>query len=131
MLTKILCIYRANTIKKFSILRFSNISETFLKQNLKIRFVKYLQKNKKEIIDMSKIQETNEKIADRVVEGYKKIESGVVSGYKKVERGFVSGFEKVSDKCIDTLFAKPGESVEDAKKRLSGNAEKDIKKTNN
>lgn len=58
---------------------------------------------------MSKIVEANEKIAEKVVEGYKKIETGVVEG-----------FEKVSDKCVEKLFAKEGESVEDAKKRLSG-----------
>ena len=69
---------------------------------------------------MSKIAQTNEKIAKNVVEGYKKIETGVVEGYKKIETGVVNGFEKVSDQCIQTLFAKEGESVEDAKKRLSG-----------
>ena len=58
---------------------------------------------------MSKIADTNEKIAEKVVEGYKKIETGVVEG-----------FNKVSDRCIEVLFAKEGESVEDAKKRLSG-----------
>ena len=69
---------------------------------------------------MSKILETNEKIAEKVVEGYKKIEDGVVEGYKKIECGVVDGFNKVSDKCVEVLFAKEGESVEDAKKRLSG-----------
>ena len=62
---------------------------------------------------MSKIAQTNEKIAEKVVEGYKKIENGVVEG-----------FEKVTDKCVEVLFAKDGESVEDAKKRLSDNAKK-------
>lgn len=69
---------------------------------------------------MSKIAETNEKIAEKVVEGYKKIENGVVESYKKIETGVVDGFNKVSDKCIEKMFAKEGESVEDAKKRLSG-----------
>lgn len=69
---------------------------------------------------MSKIAETNEKIAEKVVEGYKKIETGVVEGYKKIETGVVDGFNKASDKCVEVLFAKEGESVEDAKKRLSG-----------
>ena len=69
---------------------------------------------------MSKIAETNEKIAEKVVEGYKKIETGVVEGYKKIETGVVEGFNKVSDKCVEVLFAKEGESVEDAKKRLNG-----------
>lgn len=73
----------------------------------------------KEIGSMSKFVETNEKIAEAVVEGYKKIEDGVVSGYKKMEQGAVDGFTKVTDKCVEKLFAKEGESVEDAKKRLS------------
>ena len=68
---------------------------------------------------MSKIAETNEKIAEKIVDGYKKIENGVVEGYKKIETGVVDGFNKVSDKCIEKMFAKEGESVEDAKKRLS------------
>ena len=69
---------------------------------------------------MSKLAETNEKIAEAVVEGYKKIEDGVVSGYKKIEKGAVDSFTKVTDKYVEKMFAKEGESVEDAKKRLSG-----------
>ena len=68
---------------------------------------------------MSKFVEVNEKIAEGVVKGYKKIEEGVVGGYKKMETGVVEGFDKVTDKCVDALFAKDGESVENAKKRLS------------
>lgn len=70
---------------------------------------------------MSKLVETNEKIAEAVVGGYKKIENGVVEGYKKIETGAVEGFNKVSDKCVEKLFAKEGESVEDTKKRLQKN----------
>ena len=69
---------------------------------------------------MAKIADMSEKIAKNFTEGYQKIEDGVVSGYKKIETGVVEGFEKVSDKFVEKLFAKDGESVEDAKKRLSG-----------
>ncbi len=69
---------------------------------------------------MSKFVEANEKIAEAVTAGYKKIETGVVEGYKKIETGAVEGFTKVTDKCVEKLFAKEGESVEDAKKSLSG-----------
>lgn len=72
---------------------------------------------------MFKFVETNEKIAEGVLRGYKKIEEGVVGGYKKIETGAVEGFGKVTDKCVEVLFAKDGESVEDAKKRLSGGKE--------
>ncbi len=61
-----------------------------------------------------------QKIEDAVVGGYKKIEDGVVSGYKKIETGVVDGFGKVTDKCVEKFFAKDGETVEDAKKRLNG-----------
>ena len=66
------------------------------------------------------IKEGLQKIEDGVVEGYKKIEDSVVGGYKKIEDGVVEGFSKVTDKCVEKLFAKEGETVEEAKKRLSG-----------
>ncbi|MBE5892687.1 MAG: hypothetical protein E7286_04815 [Lachnospiraceae bacterium] len=69
---------------------------------------------------MSKFASANEKITEGVVKGYKKIEDGVVDGYKKIETGVVEGFGKMTDKCVEKLFAKEGETVEDAKKRLSG-----------
>ncbi len=69
---------------------------------------------------MKKMADVNEKIAEKVVEGYKKIEDSVVEGYKKVEKGAVSGFNKVTDKCVEKLFAKEGETVEEAKERLAG-----------
>ena len=69
---------------------------------------------------MAKLAEANEKIAQTVVNGYKKIENGVVTGYKKMETGVVEGFGKVTDACVKALFAKEGESVEEAKARLSG-----------
>ena len=69
---------------------------------------------------MSKFVKANEKIAEGVVNGYKKIEEGVVGGYKKIETGVVEGFGNVTDKCVEKLFAREGETVEEAKKRLSG-----------
>ena len=72
---------------------------------------------------MAKFADHMEKIADDVTEGYKKIEDGVVTGYKKIETGTVKGFGKVVDKCVEVLFAKEGESVEDAKKRLQNKEE--------
>ena len=58
---------------------------------------------------MSKFVEANEKIAEKVVQGYKKIENGAVEG-----------FGKVTDACVKALFARDGESVEEAKARLRG-----------
>ena len=68
---------------------------------------------------MKKIADIADEMGQAVTKGYKAIENGVVSGYKKIENGAVSGFEKVSDKCVGVLFAKEGETVEEAKARLS------------
>lgn len=73
---------------------------------------------------MSKFAEANEKIAGGVVRNYKKIEDGVVGGYKKFETGAVEGVRKVMDKCVEALFARDGETVEEAKARLSKKGEK-------
>lgn len=67
----------------------------------------------------SKLVKANEKIAEEVVCGYKTIEEGVVGGYKKIEEGAVSGFNKVADKFVDSFLTKEGESVEEARIRLS------------
>jgi len=92
---------------------------------------------------MAKIADVVEKISETVVEGYQKIEDAftekfltedsslktgkigeaVAEGYKKIETGAVEGFTKVSDGFVEKLFAREGESVEDAKKRLSGETE--------
>ena len=72
---------------------------------------------------MKKFANVVEEMGQAVTSGYKKIENGVVSGYKKIENGAVSGFEKVTDKCVDVLFAKEGETVEEAKVRFSAKKE--------
>ncbi len=69
---------------------------------------------------MAKIADTVEKMGEAVTNAYQKIENGIVGGYRKMEEGVVEGFNKVNDKFVDVLFAKGGESVEEAKKRLSG-----------
>lgn len=61
-------------------------------------------------------------MADGVTEGYQKIESGVVNGYQKVERGAVEGFTKVEDAFVDHFFTRDGETVEQARQRLSQEA---------
>ena len=68
---------------------------------------------------MSKFQETNEKIAQTVVEGYQKIEDGVVGSYKKIENGVVEGFNKITDKFVGAFLTKEGETVEEARARLA------------
>ena len=59
-------------------------------------------------------------MSEAVVGAYKTIEEDVVGAYKKVEEGFVGAYKKVEDTFVEKFFAKEGESVEDAKKRLQG-----------
>lgn len=67
-----------------------------------------------------KIADTVEKISETVTGAYQKIRNGVLDGYQKMENGVVRGFEKVTDRCVETLFARENETVEQAKQRLSG-----------
>jgi len=57
-------------------------------------------------------------IEEGVVGTYEKIEDTVVSGYKKIEEGAVSGFQKLTDKFVEKLFSREGETVEETKDRL-------------
>ena len=70
-------------------------------------------KTDKEIKNMSKFVEANEKIAEAVVEGYKKIEDGVVGGYKKIEEGVVEGFEKIDNGRIEAMGEKAKDTIDD------------------
>lgn len=56
----------------------------------------------------SKLFDANMKIEEKVVGAYKAIENGVVGTYKKVE-----------DKFVDNFLTKDGETIEEAKERLS------------
>lgn len=70
---------------------------------------------------MRKIADIVENMGQTVTRGYKAIETGAVSGYKAIENGAVTGYERLSDKCVEILFAKEGEFVEEAKARLAAN----------
>lgn len=67
----------------------------------------------------SKLVEANEKIEEQVVGGYRKIKEGVVGGFRKIDEGAVGGFNKITDKFVGSFLAKEGESVEEAKERLT------------
>ena len=49
---------------------------------------------------MSKLADTNAKIAGSVAGGFKKIEDGVTGGYKKIEDGVVGGYKKVETGAV-------------------------------
>ena len=73
----------------------------------------------KECMNMNKIAEVNQKIAETVTEGMKKIEDGVVKGYMGIENGVVEGFTKVTDKFVGQFLTREGETVEEAKARMA------------
>ena len=86
------------------------------------------------------VTEGYKKIETGVVDGYKKIEGGVVEGFTnivdkasgamlnedgslktgKVGEAVVGAYKKVEDAFVNTFIAKEGESVEDAKTRITG-----------
>lgn len=71
----------------------------------------------------SKLVQANRKLARTVADGYKKVERAVVSGYRKIEDGVVGAYSRLEDKFVDRYLTRDGESVEDAKMRLKGNAD--------
>ncbi|MGN0763335.1 MAG: hypothetical protein ACI4MK_08095 [Aristaeellaceae bacterium] len=68
----------------------------------------------------SKLVQVNEKIAETVTEGFRKIEDCVVGGYKKIEDGVVGGYRKIEDRFVDQFLTREGETVEEARQRMSG-----------
>lgn len=68
----------------------------------------------------AKWKKANEKIAEGVTNGFRKVENTVVGSYKKIEDGVVGMYKKVENTFVDRFLTHEGESVEDAKKRLTG-----------
>ncbi|ADU22413.1 hypothetical protein [Ruminococcus albus] len=68
---------------------------------------------------MSKIADTNDKIAIAVTKGYKSVENTVVGGYQAVEKAVVGGYKKIENGFVDTFLAKDGETVDEAKHRIT------------
>lgn len=72
---------------------------------------------------MTRPVQTVEHIARAVEKGCKAIENGVVRGYKAIENGAVRGFGAVTDKCIEALFIRQGETVQACRERLARRSE--------
>ena len=68
---------------------------------------------------VEKCGEKGEEIAEESVKAYKVIEGGVVGGYKAIESGVVGGYRKIEGAFVGKFLTRDGESVEDAKKRLT------------
>lgn len=73
---------------------------------------------------VSKVKKGYDAIENGVVKGYKSIENGVVNGYSKFQGGVVAGWQKFEDRCVEVLFGREGESVEQTRARLNANKEK-------
>lgn len=56
---------------------------------------------------------------DGCVNTYKGIENSTVSAYKSIESHVVGAYKKIEDSFVDKYLTHEGESVEDAKERLS------------
>lgn len=74
-------------------------------------------------------QSIGDKIAEKVVEGYKKVEDFAKGGYKDTGKNFKEGFDnvkntvvdgckKAGDFCIEKVFSREGETVEETKARI-------------
>ena len=68
---------------------------------------------------MADLKNVNGEIAETITSGFQKIEDGVVAGYKKIEAGAVGGFQKVEDWFVAKYLTHEGETVEEAKERLT------------
>lgn len=86
------------------------------------------QEPKKAVDGFQKIEDTvtggYKKIEDAVTGSYRKMEKTVVDGFLKMEDGIVSGFNRVSDKCVEKMFSREGETVEETKERLKNAGKK-------
>ena len=67
----------------------------------------------------AKLIKINEKVENAVSGAYKKLEGGVTSAYKKLENGVTGAYTSIEDKFVGSFLTKDGETVEEAKKRLS------------
>ncbi len=72
----------------------------------------------------SKLVNANEKIAEKVTEGFQKISDTIVGGYSKIENTVVDRYTKIEDKFVDRYLAKDGETTEQAKSRLKQEQDK-------
>ena len=86
-------------------------------KNLEELKVKAVEHDMTDIVEAD-VEAVLEDVQTGVVDTYQSIEDRVVGTYKKVESGVVGAYEKLENKMVEKLFAKKGESVEDAKERL-------------
>ena len=65
----------------------------------------------------------------KLVEANKNIEKKVVNAYKTIENNVVGTYKKIEDKFVDNFLTQDGETIEQAKERLSN--KRQVKKSKN
>lgn len=65
----------------------------------------------------------------KLVEANKNIEKKVVNAYKTIENSVVGTYKKIEDKFVDNFLTQDGETIEQAKERLSNKHQ--VKKSQN
>ena len=55
----------------------------------------------------------------KLVKANKKIEKAVTGTYKKIENSVVGAYKNVEDRFVDSFLTNEGETIEEAKRRLS------------
>lgn len=61
---------------------------------------------------------------EAVEEGYKAIENGVVKAYQTIENGVVGAYQKTEDFFVGKFLTRPGETAEEAKRRMQDSVKK-------
>ena len=75
-------------------------------------------------VKMNEVKETVMTVSEALVNGYKAIEKGTTDGYKAIENAAVGTYKKIEDSFVETFLMKEGETVEEAKKRVNGQLNK-------
>lgn len=65
-----------------------------------------------------------EAVEKGAVGSYKAIEKGTVGTYKAIENAVVGAYRKTEDFFVEKFFTRPGETPEEAKRRMQNSAEK-------
>ncbi len=63
----------------------------------------------------------------KLAEANKRIEKKVTCAFEKIEGAVISGYTKIEDAFVDRYLIRDGESVEEAKRRLRSEKEKEVK----
>lgn len=86
------------------------------------RFAQNRVQGKKNLPEQSKAM--GQALSKAAVEAYEAIEHGTVGAYKSIENGVVGAYRKTEAFFVEKFFTRPGESVEEARKRMQASGPK-------